>query len=155
MFHGRFTVRTFAIFVRLVCAYFGAREVTKKYSIPELWKRNTTSDPRSMPTHRLALDEIGEQPVFCCKDFFSSGSHRIPGFPGYTCRVSITGQSLLATMGQRRRHINRETNYDHLYESYHCAESFDTDRSPRVGWFDQLRPRSLSRTSVNFAASLA
>src|SRR5688572_21586126 len=30
----RFTVRTLAIFVTLVCAYFGALEATKRYGVP-------------------------------------------------------------------------------------------------------------------------
>ena len=33
-FRPRFTVRTLAIFVTLVCAYFGAWEATKRYGIP-------------------------------------------------------------------------------------------------------------------------
>ncbi len=37
-FRPRFTVRTLAIFVTLVCAYFGAWEATMRYGIPAMEK---------------------------------------------------------------------------------------------------------------------
>ena len=38
-FRFRFTVRTLAIFVTLVCAYFGAWEATKRYGVPDMRPR--------------------------------------------------------------------------------------------------------------------
>lgn len=34
-FRPRFSIRTLAIFVTLVCAYFGVWEATKRYGVPE------------------------------------------------------------------------------------------------------------------------
>ncbi len=34
-FRPRFSVRTLAVFVTLVCAYFGAWEATKRYGVPD------------------------------------------------------------------------------------------------------------------------
>ena len=36
-FRPRFSIRTLAIFVTLVCAYFAAWEATKKYGLPTPW----------------------------------------------------------------------------------------------------------------------
>jgi hypothetical protein len=36
-FRLRFSVRTLAIFITLVCAYFGAWEVTKTWGLPTEW----------------------------------------------------------------------------------------------------------------------
>ncbi len=40
-FRPRFSVRTLAIFVTLVCAYFGAWEATKRYGVPPKAKENS------------------------------------------------------------------------------------------------------------------
>jgi len=45
-----------------------------------------------------SLDELSEQPTILLQGLLSPGQHRIPGLPWYTCRVSITGNWLLATI---------------------------------------------------------